>query len=69
LAAFGETVTVNGTSPHALWQAEKSALQNGTVVPLLWLPRAWAVGARVRDLRLTGDGEPMLADASLEGGK
>ena len=69
LAAFGENVTVSGTSPHSLWQAEKSALTKGTVVPLLWLPRAWAVGARVRDLRLTADGEPMLADASLEGGK
>jgi hypothetical protein len=35
----------------------------------LWLPRAWAAGERVRDLRLSVDGEPLLADASVEGGK
>ena len=69
LAALGENVTVHGTDAHSLWEAEKAALQKGTVIPLLWLPRAWAVGARVRDLRLSADGEPMLADTSMEGGK
>lgn len=66
LTRLGQTVTVNGTDPHALWLAEHTALQNYTVVPLLWLPRAWAVGERVRDLRLSPHGEPQLADASLE---
>ncbi len=42
-------------------------LDNETVVPLMWLPRAWAVGERVRDLRLLSDGTPDLSDASLEG--
>jgi hypothetical protein len=69
LAAFGEKVTVNGVNPHSLWEAEKAAIQESTVIPLLWLPRAWAVGARVRNLRLTPDGEPRLADASLEAAK
>lgn len=69
LAAFGQTGTVNGTDPRSLWLAESTALQNHTVVPLLWLPRAWAVGERVRDLRLSRDGEPLLASASLEGAK
>jgi peptide/nickel transport system substrate-binding protein len=67
LARFGQNVTVTGTDPHSLWLAESAALQNHTVVPLLWLPRAWAVGERVRDLRLSPDGEPLLASASLEG--
>lgn len=66
LHAFGENVTVNGANPHALWQAEHKALQTSTVVPLLWLPRGWAYGPRVRDLQLSADGEPMLANASLE---
>lgn len=69
LARFGQNVTVSGTYPHALWLAENTALQNHTVLPLLWLPRAWAVGERVRDLRLSPDGEPLLAGASLEGAK
>ncbi len=69
LPAFTLNVTVNGTDAQSLWQAENSALQSNTVIPLLWLPRAWAVGERVRDLRLSPDGEPLLANASLEGAK
>ena len=69
LGSLNLNVTVNGTGTQVLWRAESSALQSNTVVPLLWLPRAWAVGERVRDLRLSPDGEPLLADASLEGAK
>jgi MarR-like DNA-binding transcriptional regulator SgrR of sgrS sRNA len=69
LAGFGQNVTVTGTDPHSLWLAESTALRNHTVIPLLWLPRAWAVGDRLRELRLSLDGEPLLADASLEGAK
>jgi hypothetical protein len=69
LAEFSLNVTVNGTGAQALWQAESSALKSNTVVPLLWLPRAWAVGDRVRDIRLSLDGKPLLAEASLEGAK
>lgn len=69
LARFGQNGSVTGTGAVALWQEERGVLDNETVVPLLWLPRAWAVGDRVRDLRLLSDGEPDLADAALEGGK
>lgn len=69
LARFGQNSTVSGTDARALWQAEDGVLDNETVVPLMWLPRAWAAGERVRDLRLSSDGEPLLADASLEGAK
>lgn len=66
-ALFGQNGRVTGTDPVALWQSEQAILANGTVVPLVWLPRAWAAGDRVRDLRLSPDGVPLLADASLEG--
>lgn len=66
-ALFGQNGRVNGTDPVALWQSEQAILANETVVPLVWLPRAWAVGDRVRDLHLSPDGVPLLADASLEG--
>ncbi len=62
-------VTVTATDPAELWQTERSVLDNETIVPLLWLPRAWAAGERVRDMRLSPDGTPLLADASLEGAK
>jgi hypothetical protein len=69
LARFGENGTVTGTDAASLWQEERGVLKRNTIVPLLWLPRAWAAGDRVRDLRLLSDGQPALSDASLEGGK
>ncbi len=69
LAHLGQNGTVTGTSAGALWQEEQAVLDSDTVVPLMWLPRAWAVGERVRDLRLLSDGTPDLSDASLEGAK
>lgn len=68
-ARLGQNGTVNGTDPAAVWEAEQEMLANDTAVPLLWLPRAWAAGERVRDLRLCATGQPMWANASLEGPK
>jgi len=67
LVRFGQNGSVNGSGAEALWQEERGVLDDETVVPLLWLPHAWAVGERVRDLRLLSDGTPDLSDASLEG--
>jgi ABC-type transport system substrate-binding protein len=69
LAHFGQNGTVTATDPASLWRTERGVLDNETIVPLLWLPRAWAAGDRVRDLRLSPDGAPLLSDASLEGPK
>ena len=69
LARFGQNGSVSGTDSAALWQEERGVLDNDTVVPLLWLPRAWAAGERVRDLRLLPDGTPDVSDASLEGAR
>jgi len=66
LASFGQNSSVTGTEPAALWRSEQAALASETVIPLLWLPRGWAVGERVRDLQLAPDGLPQFADASLE---
>jgi peptide/nickel transport system substrate-binding protein len=67
LARFGQNNTVTGTNPASLYQSERGTLASATVIPLLWLPRAWAVSDRVRDLRLSPDGIPLFAGASLEG--
>jgi peptide/nickel transport system substrate-binding protein len=69
LARFGQNSSVAGTGAASLWQQERGILQSDTIVPLLWLPRAWATGERVRDLRLLSDGEPDLSNASLEGAR
>jgi peptide/nickel transport system substrate-binding protein len=67
LTRFGQNGTVTASDPASLYQSEHAFLSKATVVPLLWLPRAWASGERVRDLRLSPDGLPTLANASLEG--
>jgi hypothetical protein len=53
----------NSTS---LYRAEHDVLDLKTLIPLLDLPRAWAIGSRARDVRLRADGTPDLADVSLE---
>jgi peptide/nickel transport system substrate-binding protein len=67
LRAAGENVPVAGRDPTALFRAEHDVLDLKTLIPLLDLPRAWAVGSRVRDVRLRADGTPDLAEVSLEG--
>ena len=53
-------------TPAGLYKIERDFLENHTLIPLLYLPRAYAIGGRVRDLRLGADGMPLLAGASLE---
>ena len=53
-------------SPAGLYKVEREFLETHTLIPLLDLPRAYAIGGRVRDLRLGADGSPLLANAALE---
>ena len=62
----GNLTPMTATTPAELLRVEQTILDEKKVIPLLDLPRANAIGARVRDLRLRADGTPDLADASLE---
>jgi hypothetical protein len=53
-------------TPEGLYRAEHDFLETHTLIPLLYLPRAYAASGRVRDLRLSPDGAPLLAGVSLE---
>jgi peptide/nickel transport system substrate-binding protein len=66
LRQVGVDAPILETTPAGLFKAEREFLETHTLVPLLYLPRAYALGGRVRDLRLSADGIPMLADASLQ---
>ncbi len=66
LRGAGVSAPVIADTPAGLYKTESDFLENHTVIPLLYLPRAYAVGGRVRDLRLDADGTPLLAGASLE---
>ena len=54
------------SSPASVYRAERGFLDRHTLIPLVDLPRAYATGARVRDLALDAHGLPDLASASLE---
>jgi MarR-like DNA-binding transcriptional regulator SgrR of sgrS sRNA len=68
LRSAGQTVPVLDKAPAALFKVEHELLARNTLIPLLYLPRAYAVCGRVRDLRLDSDGLLDLADVSLEDG-
>lgn len=66
LRSAGESTAVQAQNPTALFRAEHDFLDLKTLIPLLDLPRASAIGSQVRDFHLRADGTPDLAAASLE---
>jgi MarR-like DNA-binding transcriptional regulator SgrR of sgrS sRNA len=68
LRAAGLAIPVIEQTPAGLYKVEREILDAHMLIPLLYLPRAYAVSGRVRDLRLGPDGAPQLAGVSLEDG-
>jgi MarR-like DNA-binding transcriptional regulator SgrR of sgrS sRNA len=66
MRSLGVDAAVLESNPEPLYKFEREFLDTHTVIPLLYLPRAYAVGGRVRDLRLSPDGAPQLPGVSLE---
>ncbi|HEU5352755.1 MAG TPA: ABC transporter substrate-binding protein [Terracidiphilus sp.] len=66
LRSAGVAAPVVAQDSAGLYKTERDFLALHTILPLLDLPRAYAISARVRDLRLRADGTSDLADASLE---
>lgn len=66
LESAGQPPSVAAHDPEALYRAEHDFLELHTIVPLLDLPRAWAIGGRVHNFVLNADGTPDLASASVE---
>ncbi len=69
LLAAGQTSFVSARDPEALFRFERDFLDLHTILPLLDLPRAYAIGDRVHDLQLNADGTPDLASAMVEGAR
>lgn len=66
LLSWGQPPSVIGRDPQALYRAEHDLLELHTIVPLLDLPRAYAIGSRIHNFHLRANGTPDLAAASLE---
>jgi hypothetical protein len=66
LRTAGLAVPVLEQPPAERYRVEREVLDTHMVIPLLYLPSAYAVGGRVRDLRLSFAGAPELDGVSLE---
>ncbi len=66
LRSVGVANPVIENTPGGLYKMEREFLNTHILIPLLYLPRAYAISGRVRDLRLSADGSPLLADVSLQ---
>ena len=62
----GLPIPIRDSTPADLYKVERECLDTHMIIPLLYLPRAYAVGGRVRDLSLSADGTPQLANTSVE---
>ena len=69
LEDLGQEIPEETGNPDALYKTERDFLKTYQAIPLLYLPRALAFGERVRDLRLAGDGTPIIVDVSIDGAK
>jgi peptide/nickel transport system substrate-binding protein len=65
LENLGHSPTPADRDPRSLYKSEREFLGAKTWIPLLDLPRAYAIGSRVRDLQSGADGLPDLANASI----
>ncbi len=63
--ALGNSQAVAAPGAEQQLKAERDLLQDGPAIPLLYLPRAYALGGRVRDLQLNFDGSWALDSVSL----
>ena len=66
LHTLGSNTQLTAQDVAATYKVERDFLDQHAIIPLLFLPRAWAVSPRIRDLDLTSEGIPDLANVSLE---
>jgi peptide/nickel transport system substrate-binding protein len=66
LRSAGQVAPAVEPSSASLYKVEHEVLDAHMLIPLLDLPRAYAISGRVRDLHLRADGMLDLAQASLE---
>jgi ABC-type transport system substrate-binding protein len=74
LSVFGRLANVDATplpdpaSPEDIYNRERTVVDSYRLVPLVWLPQAYGLSARVRDWKAPGPGETWpLGDVWLDG--
>jgi peptide/nickel transport system substrate-binding protein len=68
LAGIEAAAPAETAFPEQIYATERAIVTGGRVIPLVWLPRVYGLGARVRDWRTPASGESWpLADVWIEG--
>lgn len=68
LAGLEAAALPQGASPEQVYGAESAVVNSARVVPLMWLPQVYGLGARVRDWQAPAAGQTWpFADVWLEG--
>jgi peptide/nickel transport system substrate-binding protein len=65
LRRLGQNPSEPISDAESSYKKERDFLDQHTVIPLLDLPRAWASSERIRDLHLTAEGIPDIANINL----
>jgi ABC-type transport system substrate-binding protein len=67
LAGTADSPLPESASPEDIYYSERSIINSGLVVPLVWLPQVYGMSARVRDWKRPGAGESWpLVDVWLD---
>jgi len=67
LAGVEPGVFPANASPEDIYKQQRAVLNTFRVVPLVWLPQVYGLGARLRDWKAPGPGESWpLADVWLD---
>jgi hypothetical protein len=67
--ATGRPSTMPPNSPEELYAADRALRSDFRLVPIVYVPQAWALGARVRDWVTPREGGWRLAEVWVEGDK
>jgi ABC-type transport system substrate-binding protein len=67
--AAGRQSAMQSNSPEDLYAADRALRSDFRLVPIVYVPQAWALGARVRNWVTPREGGWRLADVWLEGDK
>jgi peptide/nickel transport system substrate-binding protein len=68
MAGVNANPPLSEVTPQQVYNAERAIVSTYHIVPLVWMPRAYGLSARIRDWKTPGPGEPWpFADVWLGG--
>ena len=67
MAGIVDSPLPESASPEDVYYCERSIMNSGLIVPIVWMPQVYGISARVRDWKQPAAGEPWpLADVWLD---